>query len=81
MTHVLYEGAVVRLEWDLDGDAVFEVVNEVEGMREAQGERQASLTEPGTHFVTVRVSAQREGDPDTSFARIDNLARARVVVA
>ena len=35
---------------------------------------------PGTRFVIVRISSQRDGDPDTVFARIDNLARVRVVV-
>lgn len=74
-------GEIMRLEWDLDGDGVFELVDEIEALDAVQGERQTSFTEPGTHMVTVRVSAQREGDPDTSFARIDNLARARVVVA
>jgi len=76
-----HAGTIVRLEWDLDGDGVFELIDEVEAMHEVQGERSGSFSEPGTHFVTVRVSAQREGQPDTSFARIDNLARARIVVA
>jgi hypothetical protein len=35
---------------------------------------------PGTRFATVRVSTQRDADPETPFARIDNLARARIVV-
>ena len=32
------------------------------------------------HFVTVKVTAQQHGDPQTPFARVDNLARARIVV-
>jgi hypothetical protein len=35
---------------------------------------------PGTYFVTLRVSAQRNGDPTTPFTQIQNLDRVRVVV-
>jgi hypothetical protein len=36
--------------------------------------------EPGTYFPVVRVTSQREGDRDTPYGLIQNLARVRVVV-
>jgi len=39
-----------------------------------------TYSEPGTYFPVVRVTSQREGDPETAFARIQNLDRMRVVV-
>jgi hypothetical protein len=35
---------------------------------------------PGTYFPALRATSQRDGDPDTPHARIQNLARVRVVV-
>ncbi len=35
---------------------------------------------PGTYFATVRVTSQRDGDPDAPYTRIQNLARVRVEV-
>lgn len=40
-----------------------------------------SFSEPGTYFVTIRVATQRNGDAKTSFTRIQNLDRVRVVVS
>ena len=44
-------------------------------------ERRWSSAERGTHFPVVRVVAQRDGDATTPYARLQNLARARVVVS
>ena len=49
--------------------------------RRVEVERRHSFAAPGTYFPTVRVAAQRDGDPDTPYARLQNLARARVVVS
>jgi len=35
----------------------------------------------GTRFPTLRVASQREGDPDTAYGRVQNLALVRVVVS
>jgi hypothetical protein len=42
--------------------------------------RRHSFALPGTYFPTVRVAAHRDGDANSPFARIHNLARVRVVV-
>jgi hypothetical protein len=36
--------------------------------------------EAGTHFATVRVYSERDGDGQTTYTRIPNLARVRIVV-
>lgn len=71
------EGApdLVRVAWDLDGDGTFDVDEAVEPAARIELTRQVK---PGARYVTARVSAQRDGDPDTPFGRIDNLARVRV---
>ncbi|WP_254190696.1 hypothetical protein [Nocardia noduli] len=71
---------LVRAQWDLDGDGVFELDELLEPADAVVLRRRHTYTTPGTRFVTVRISAQRDADGSTSFARIDNLARARVVV-
>jgi hypothetical protein len=40
-----------------------------------------TFAEPGTFFVAMRVTAQAEGDAASPHARVQNIARARVVVA
>ncbi len=40
-----------------------------------------SSAETGTHFPVVRLAAHRDGDLTTPYARLQNLARARVVVS
>jgi hypothetical protein len=69
------------VQWDLDGDGVFEVDEPVEPAARVVRERHLDAAVHGTRFVTVRVSAQREGDPNTPFGRIDNIARARIVAS
>ncbi len=76
-------GSVVEGAWDFDGsgrfDTAAELVTDGSGQRvSAEGEYR--FDKPGTHFVTFRAAAQREGDVDTPFARIYNLDRVRVVV-
>ena len=73
-------GAVVAVEWDLDGSGAFAVRHDVEPAPAFTAELRQTYDEPGTRFATVRVVAQRDADAATPFARIPNLARARVVV-
>ncbi|MGP2442700.1 PKD domain-containing protein [Streptomyces sp. JW3] len=74
-------GSVTALSWDLDGTGTFAVQDAVESAPRVERERRHVFTEPGTHFVTVRASAHRDARSDTPFARLDTLARVRVVVA
>jgi PKD domain len=65
-------GEIVRVEWDFEGTGDFPV----------EGGRTETHTydQPGTYFAVARVTAHRGGDPDAPYARIQNLARVRVVV-
>ena len=39
-----------------------------------------AFSQPGTYFPALRITSQRQGDPNTPHTRILNLARARVIV-
>ncbi|OLT30204.1 hypothetical protein BJF79_09880 [Actinomadura sp. CNU-125] len=73
-------GAIVAVEWDLDGSGAFAVADAPEPAESVTVERRCSFDEPGTYFVTVRVAAHRDGDTRTPYGRIYDLARVRVVV-
>jgi hypothetical protein len=75
-------GTVVAVEWDFEGLGSYPV-------KESVGAPRASVTisaahtyqKPGTYFPIIRATSQRDGDAQTPYARIQNIARARVVVA
>ncbi|QIG81949.1 hypothetical protein G5C33_14070 [Sphingosinithalassobacter tenebrarum] len=75
-------GSVVDAEWDFEGDGTFDARADLpEGTGEsAQVSASHRYTRPGTYFAVLRGTSQREGDRETPFARVQNLARVRVVV-
>jgi hypothetical protein len=73
-------GAVVALEWDFDGTGLFALKEPVDVAAGIVVERRHSFVAPGTYFPTVRVVAHRDGDVRSPYARVQNLARVRVVV-
>lgn len=74
------DGEIVQVEWDLDADGSYELSDVGAFGRSAKLARTVQFAEPGTYFVTVRVSAERDGYATDIFARLLNLARVRVVV-
>jgi hypothetical protein len=74
-------GSIVALEWDFDGSGTFPVHEIIEPAPRVEVERRWSTIEAGTHFPVVRAVAHRDGDVTTPYARLQNLARARVVVS
>jgi hypothetical protein len=74
-------GSVVAVSWDLEGAGTFARSESPAPAPRVVTELRHTFTEPGTHFVSVRASAHRDADPDTPFARLDTLARARIVVS
>lgn len=76
-----HSGGLVSIEWDFDGAGLFPVHEQLNGEDHIVMERQQVFSAAGTYFVTVRVASQRDADPSTPYARIQNLARARVVVS
>lgn len=75
-------GKIVSAQWDIDDEGTFPINGQIEDAGEDRVTVGLShvFDRPGTHFVTLRVAAQRGGDANTPFARIQNLGRARIVV-
>ena len=75
-------GPIVGVEWDFEGAGDFPVIEVLEDTSSTRLRVETSYTfsTPGTYFPAVRASTQREGNPSTPYARIQNLARVRVVV-
>jgi hypothetical protein len=74
-------GVVVTVEWDFDGAGSFPIAESVAVAEKVHAERTHSFGEPGLYFPTVRVAAHRNGEKTSPYARIQNLARVRVVVS
>ena len=77
-------GRVVAAEWDFEGAGTFPERGNL-GNLNAQRPRVSLKTthvfsKPGTYFPVLRAASQRQGDAGTPYARIQNLARVRVVV-
>ena len=73
-------GQLVHLAWDLDGAGTFPIEAPVTPAGRVVAEHRHMFKRPGTWFPAVRVAAQRDGDAATPYARIQNVARVRVVV-
>jgi hypothetical protein len=73
-------GLIVALEWDFDGSGRFTEAASVDPAVRVSVERRHAFAGPGTWFPAVRVVSQREGSASTPYARLQNLARVRVVV-
>jgi len=71
----------VRVDWDLDTDGELEVSETATPGLTLSASKKISFSKPGTYFVGVRVAAQREEMHGTPFGLLENVARARVVVA
>ncbi|MFH8249022.1 PKD domain-containing protein [Microbacterium sp. B2969] len=71
---------IVEVRWDLDDSGAFAHGGAVDPTYSLREEVRHAFSSAGTHFVTVKVTAQQHGDTSTPFARVDNLARVRVVV-
>jgi len=73
-------GKIVATEWDLAGTGEFTAFDLRRPARTVVVRTTFTYTTPGTYYAAVRVTSQREGDPGTPFARVQNLGRVRVVV-
>jgi len=77
-------GYAVAAEWDMDGTGSFAKVEKFQPLNASGSpvilKATYSFARAGTYFPVIRVISQREGDTSTPYARIQNLARVRVVV-
>jgi hypothetical protein len=74
-------GTVVNVEWDFEGLGSYPVSSRLTEPQELVrvSASHVYLT-PGTYYPVVRATSQRDGDTQTAYTRIQNIARARVVV-
>lgn len=77
-------GRIVAAEWDFLGTGSFQPVDRLDEFNSSD-ERltlagKYQFLQPGTYFPVLRATSQRQGDAATSYARIQNLGRVRVVV-
>jgi hypothetical protein len=74
-------GKVVKVEWNVTGATGAWVPVPFGDVRPSVAvETTTSFSAPGTYFVVLRGTSQREGNADHPFARVENIGRARVVV-
>ncbi|NQX16639.1 hypothetical protein HQQ86_12125 [Rathayibacter sp. VKM Ac-2857] len=73
-------GLIVAVATDLTGAGHFHAAERVFPERKIDDVRQCAFDDAGTYFLAIRVTAQTTGDADDPYARVDNIARVRVVV-
>ncbi|WP_244256156.1 hypothetical protein [Rathayibacter sp. VKM Ac-2760] len=76
-------GVVVELRevtTTADGEEVLGAALALEPGSRVATEYSVTFDAPGTRFLAVRVTAQTDGDPSDRFGRVENIARARVIV-
>ena len=74
-------GKVVAAGWDFEGVGNYPVPGELhEAKSTVTLKATYSFSKPGTYFPVLRATSQRNGDSQTPYARVQNLARVRVVV-
>jgi hypothetical protein len=76
-------GEVVGADWDFLGDGSYPIAAQVSRLEPGAVRAAATytVTQPGTYFPALRAASQRDADPDTPYARAQNLGRVRVVVS
>jgi hypothetical protein len=75
-------GKVVAAEWDFEGAGNYPLKAQLADTNSQRVTLNATyaFSRPGTYFPVLRATSQRDGDPATPYARIQNLGRVRVVV-
>ena len=73
-------GVIVEVWWDFDGSGRFAEGGPVAAAPRVTVECRRAFPGPGTWFPAVRAVARRQGSATGRFARLQNVARVRVVV-
>ena len=73
-------GSIVSAEWDFDGTGAYPERSKITPRPRVTVSTMHTFSKPGTYFPVVRVASHRKGDAKTPYARVQNLARVRVVV-
>lgn len=73
-------GVVIELLADFAGGGAPDQTLDLAPASAVTIEQQVTFSAPGTFYLSVRVTAQTEGDPASDHARVQNIARARIDV-
>ena len=73
-------GSIVSAEW-MTTDAGFGAVQRLDAAESMTVDCPVAFDAPGVYFPAVRMTAARDGRGDSRFARVQNVARVRVVVS
>lgn len=73
-------GQLVRIEWDLTGTGTWSAASLDSTGTVITATAEQSYPTPGTYFAAVRVTTDRNGEADGTFAQVKNLDRVRVIV-
>ncbi len=74
-------GAVVAAQWDFEGVGTFaDAATPNEPQQRMNLLATHAYAGPGTYYPVLRATSHRQGDSKSLYARVENLARVRVVV-
>jgi hypothetical protein len=74
-------GQIVTAEWEFDGVGTYPVMQPVQPPQSSVSlSSMHTFSKPGTYFPVLRATSQRQGDAQTPYGRVQNLARVRVLV-
>ncbi len=74
-------GYVVGAEWDFVGVGDYPIAEPIDQPHPSvRLSASHAYSAPGTYFVILPATSQREGDAQTPYGRVQNIARARVIV-
>jgi hypothetical protein len=77
-----HAGTIVAVEWGFEGTGEYPANESIDTPQSSlRVSATHAFTKPGTYFPVIRVTSQRQGDKQTPYGRIQNIARARVVVS
>jgi hypothetical protein len=75
-------GKLVAAEWDFEGVGTYPTPAQIHSPQMlVRLSTTHSFGKPGTYFTVLRATSQRQGNEKTPFGRVQNIARARVVVS
>ncbi|KAM0335003.1 hypothetical protein ACHAQA_000037 [Verticillium albo-atrum] len=77
----LNAGRIISTEWDFLGVGEFKVAPLTVVSERVDVAASFIYDKPGTYYPVIKVTAHRDGDTESTFGRISNLARCRVVVS
>ena len=75
-------GTIVGVEWDFEGEGDFPVVQKLKDTKSSRVKVKTDYTfsESGTFFPALRATVHRKGNPETPYAKVQNIGRVRVVL-